>query len=92
VIEFNERVRRPDVRPQLFTGNNLAAILEQQMQDFEWLLLQLDPDASLTQLCLLHVKFEQPELQNFRNGGWRRHRGEGSIESSTASFRQDRRR
>jgi len=37
--------------------------------------LQLDPDASLTQLSLLHVKFEEPELQNFRNGGWRRHLG-----------------
>jgi hypothetical protein len=31
VIEFDERIRRPDVRPQLLAGDNLAAILEQQM-------------------------------------------------------------
>lgn len=50
MVEIHEGVRRPDAFLELFTGNHLTGLLEQDLQNLEGLNLQFDPCAALSQL------------------------------------------
>jgi hypothetical protein len=69
LIEVYERVRRPDLLPQLFSSDDLSGMLEQGANDLERLVLEFDLDTVLPQLTRAAVDFEYTELQPSRIRG-----------------------
>ena len=67
LIEFDKGVRRPDAGTNLFATHDLTRILEQKLQDFQRLLLQLYFGALFAQFRALQIKLEYAELHNFRS-------------------------
>jgi hypothetical protein len=61
VIEVNDRVLPPEPQLQLFSGDDLARVFEQDRKNFKRLALDLDPLASLPELAALQVGLEESE-------------------------------
>jgi hypothetical protein len=61
VIEIHERVRGPERLPQFLAAHDFAAMLDEQREDLEGLLLQANPRAALPQLAGPEIEIEDPE-------------------------------
>ena len=59
--------------PQLLPAHDLAGMFQKDLEDFQRLLLQFDPDALPSQFRLLQVEFEDTELHAVRTGWKREH-------------------
>ena len=58
---------------ELFPADDLAGMFQKDLEDFQRLLLQFDPDALPSQLRSLQVEFKNAELHKFRSGRRQRH-------------------
>jgi hypothetical protein len=61
MIEVDDRVLSPESQLQLFSGDDLARMFEQDRKNFKGLALDLDPLASLPELSALQVGLEESE-------------------------------
>jgi ribosomal protein S15P/S13E len=59
LIKVNEGVSRPDSLPQFVAANQLTRLFQQDLQNLKGLVLELDLDTLLAQLCSLEVHFER---------------------------------
>src|SRR5262245_42764037 len=75
VLEVDERACRPQPLAQLFSCNHLARPIEHHRQDFEWLILQADPDAALPQLTRARIDLKASESDHDRQVKVNRLRG-----------------
>src|SRR5438034_2270355 len=64
VVEVDERVRGPELVPQLLSGHHLARTLQEQGQQAKRLILQTDLASLPAQLSGREVDFEGPEAED----------------------------
>src|SRR4051794_38915778 len=57
-LEIHEGVFRPDGLPKILSIDNLALSTNELGQYLKWLILQLDPNSTSSQLALLEVDLE----------------------------------
>jgi hypothetical protein len=90
LIKFDEGVRRPDVRAQLFPADDLPGIFQQELKDLEGLFLQFDLNALFAQFRALQVELKNPKLYNFRAGvlRWHCQRGQNGVYHRSSDPRQ----
>jgi hypothetical protein len=73
VVEVDERIRWPELVPQLLSGHHLARPLQEQGQQAKGLILQTDLQSLPAQLPGPEVDLERPEAEDPRRGGDLRH-------------------
>src|SRR6266705_3785162 len=73
VVEVDERIRGPELVPQLLSGHHLARTLQEQGQQAKRLILQTDPQSLPAQLPGREVYFEGPEAEDPARGSRLRH-------------------
>jgi len=61
VVEVNEGVGGPDALLQFFTRDHLTWTFQQDLQNLQWLFLQLDPYTPLAQFSGIRVNLEGTE-------------------------------
>jgi hypothetical protein len=74
-IEVHEGVCGPELALQLFSGNDLTGVFQQQRQDLKRLVLKLDLQAVLAQLARAQVRLKRAEadpsgLDGYFQGGF----------------------
>src|SRR5205809_7946068 len=69
VVEVDERIRWPELVPQLLSGHHLARTLQEQGQQAKRLILQTDLQSLPAQLPGGEVDFEGPEAEDPPRGG-----------------------
>lgn len=65
-IEVHKGMRWPKLLAEFFSRDELAWTLQQEYEDFEWLLLKLDPKSVLAQFTGAQISFENPKPQSPR--------------------------
>jgi hypothetical protein len=73
VIEVDERVRRPETQPELFSSYDLARLFQQHAQNAERLFLQAHTSAVFAQFASAHVYLKMGKSNNRGNQVWLRH-------------------
>jgi hypothetical protein len=63
VIEFDERIRRPQRPLQLLAGDDAHRVFDEQLQHPKRLVRHPNPQAALTQLTSVEVSLERAETQ-----------------------------
>ncbi len=86
VVEIHERVGRPELLANLLARDQFAGALQQHDQDREWLVLQFDTDAVLTDLARTGIHLVGAEPDHRRFGGRGGHRT--GAECTTFSCRR----
>lgn len=63
MVEVNESVRRPELLPQFFTGDDFTLPLQQYEENLKWLFLQSQPHSRFAQLSRGGVGFIDTESE-----------------------------
>ena len=63
IVEIDKGVGVPELFLDLFPRDHFAGALDQEGQDLEWLLLNFDADAALSQFARLKIQFEHSEVE-----------------------------
>jgi len=58
LFEVNESIRWPDYLAQLVPSNDLTRMLQQHLQNLEWLILELDLDTTFTEFSSTKIGLE----------------------------------
>src|SRR5262249_43595609 len=58
VVKLNECVCGPKPLPNFFPGNDLAGLFEQHLKDFEWLVLQSNPNSAFSEHAAVKIGLE----------------------------------
>ena len=64
VVEVNERIRGPELVPQLFSAHHLARALQEQGQQSKRLILEPDLDSLPAQLAGPKIDLKGPEAED----------------------------
>jgi hypothetical protein len=69
VIKINERIIGPKPFPQVFTGDDFAALFQQNCENPAGLLLKLDLPALLPEFTCAHIDLVDTEADELRRKG-----------------------
>jgi hypothetical protein len=61
VVEVSKTVFRPDAGLQFLASDQVSWVLEQNLQYFEWLILEFDAASRLTDLSGGEIGFKRPK-------------------------------
>ncbi len=78
LIEFNKGIGWPHARAKLVSGHKLAGFFQEKLEDFEGLVLKLDPDALSAQFRGVRVELKDAELEHSADWAGSAH-GAGSL-------------